>query len=571
MEIELNHFKTRAVFDRISKQYQDISFIQDTEQVHTHDHIYQFVTPDMKGKLDNIKRISAQEFNSLQEPLEDGFYIYDDKGLLIVTQVEENSSNVSVAYIILEDGVQLYKWNTNSYEAVGNVGELDINLDQTKAIISSIITPTDTSEVEIPAATTTTAGLLSASDKVKINNTIRTCTAQEADGITLDQGLYYCPERNTLYYFFVIYPNDPNRIRLSIGGDTSGGGIIYQVYIKGAHQWGPEHYVGQIQLQSTPNAVVLTQDFGNGGIKLLQIPNVTTTAAGCMTPQDKVKLDNIREFTEEKEEVIAHSLNDLNSRVTELSENNASLNEDIEETERVISLSLNDLNSRLSDLNSGLNKLNETVEENELITASALNDLNERIQNSSNNSGSINWENSNNLLRIFIVPGQDDDGEGGTNRILQIFFINETIESIKNFCRNQDFLPKEIITMFGLEDAQFYTLDNVSTMYVLEGLARIHCNLNFSGLSGDFEVDIDQNNSFSLTIRSSLVQGGETYNTESPIQIDNCLRYVLEDQSGEELPEDLSEYEEALQEYGLPLILFNSGLLVKVPFSVGDL
>ena len=55
MNIQLNHFKTRGVFDVTTKQYEDISFIQNTEQVHTHNHIYQFVTPQMSQKLDGIE------------------------------------------------------------------------------------------------------------------------------------------------------------------------------------------------------------------------------------------------------------------------------------------------------------------------------------------------------------------------------------------------------------------------------------------------------------------------------------------------------------------------------------
>lgn len=404
MEIELNHFKTRAVFDRISKQYQDISFIQDTEQVHTHDHIYQFVTPDMKGKLDTIRKITYQEFRDLQQPLEDGFYLYDDLGIFVV-HTNNNVSGVSDSYLymITTSGVEIYKWVSNRYGNVGNIGELEITSDSETATISSTISATDTSEVEIPSATTTTAGLLSASDKIKINNTVLTCTGQEADDISMFENdsnngesfMRYCPERNIFYYFSSNYrPTlSPEReyYRVQLGFDNETGFAAYIEKFQN-NQWVDVGRLGEINQEfvRTNNSMLLTQNYASEN-NIVTIPNVTSELAGIMTAADKVKLDNIREFTEEKEEVIAHSLNDLNSRVTELSENNTNLNEDIEKTERVISESLNDLNSRINeltenntDLNSRLDELNEIIEENELITASALNDLDLRTGTGNN-------------------------------------------------------------------------------------------------------------------------------------------------------------------------------------------
>ena len=561
MEIELNHFKTRAVFDRITKQYQDISFIQDTEQVHTHDHIYQFVTPDMKGKLDTIRKITYQEFHNLQQPLEDGFYLYDDLGIF-VAYTNNNVSGVSDSYLymITSNGVEIYKWVSNRYGNVGNIGELEITSNSETATISSTISATDTSEVEIPSATTTTAGLLSASDKIKINNMVLTCTGQEADGISMFENdsingesfMRYCPERNIFYYFFSNYHPalSPEReyYRMQLGFDNETGFAAYIEKFQN-NQWVDIGRLGEINQEfiRTNNSMQLTQNYASEN-NTVTIPNVTSELAGIMTAADKNKLDNIREFTEEKEEVIAHSLNDLNSRITELSENNTNLSEDIEETERVISLSLNDLNSRL-------NELNEIIEENELITASALNDLNERIQNSSNN-----LQRSNDLLRVFLVPLRDNDSNS-----LGVYFIDQTIQSIKEFCQNPNFLPKEIIVMFS--EGQYYTLDNVSILSAPDASSVIHCAINFSGLSGDFEVEIYQDNRFSICLISDLISGGEACNTEQPIQVDNCILHYVANIGGEISEEEMLD---TISEFGMPRLLLNPGLFVKISLDLSN-
>lgn len=72
---------------------------------------------------------------------------------------------------IADAGVELLSWNEEYkiYSTYSTVGEIDIEVSANKITLISTISNTDTSEEDIPAATTTTAGLMTATDKGKLD------------------------------------------------------------------------------------------------------------------------------------------------------------------------------------------------------------------------------------------------------------------------------------------------------------------------------------------------------------------------------------------------------------------
>ena len=130
-----------------------------------------------------------------------------------------------------------------------------------------------------------------------------------------------------------------------------------------------------------------------------EIDNKLAAKADASNVYTKSEVDNM-------ELVISSSLNDLNTRIEELSSNNTNqftainermtdFDEGIDDLELIVSSSLNDLNSRIEDLKNtqianveeNIQTLRNDMEDDELVISSSLNDLNTRIKT---NLASIN-------------------------------------------------------------------------------------------------------------------------------------------------------------------------------------
>ena len=133
------------------------------------------------------------------------------------------------------------------------------------------------------------------------------------------------------------------------------------------------------------------------------INSTLETKADKVDTYTKSEVDN--QF-DEIEHTVSSSLNDLNTRIEELSSNNTNqftainermtdFDEGIDDLELIVSSSLNDLNSRIEDLKNtqianveeNIQTLRNDMEDDELVISSSLNDLNTRVET---NLSSIN-------------------------------------------------------------------------------------------------------------------------------------------------------------------------------------
>lgn len=71
MSIRLRYFQTDATFNTIPKVYEYISLIQETEQLHTHNHTYQFVTPTFAQSVADVIEESANTKQALEDHIDD--------------------------------------------------------------------------------------------------------------------------------------------------------------------------------------------------------------------------------------------------------------------------------------------------------------------------------------------------------------------------------------------------------------------------------------------------------------------------------------------------------------------
>lgn len=139
-----------------------------------------------------------------------------------------------------------------------------------------------------------------------------------------------------------------------------------------------------------------------------------TAADEAINSTLETKADKVDTYTksevdkqfDEIEHTVSASLNDLNTRIEELSSNNTNqftainermtdFDEGIDDLELIVSSSLNDLNSRIEDLKNtqianveeNIQTLRNDMEDDELVISSSLNDLNTRVET---NLSSIN-------------------------------------------------------------------------------------------------------------------------------------------------------------------------------------
>ena len=80
-------------------------------------------------------------------------------------------------------GVELQSWDEEyeRYATYSTVGKIDIEVSSNKITLISTISNTNTSEEDIPAATTTTAGLMTATDKQRLNNAFVTTLITQSE------------------------------------------------------------------------------------------------------------------------------------------------------------------------------------------------------------------------------------------------------------------------------------------------------------------------------------------------------------------------------------------------------
>ena len=135
------------------------------------------------------------------------------------------------------------------------------------------------------------------------------------------------------------------------------------------------------------------------------INSTLETKADKVDTYTKSEVDN--QF-DEIEHTVSASLNDLNTRIEELSTNTTNqftainermtdFDEGIDDLELVVSSSLNDLNDRIEDLKNtqianveaNIQTLRNDMEDDELVISSSLNDLNTRMISLSNNIDSV--------------------------------------------------------------------------------------------------------------------------------------------------------------------------------------
>lgn len=95
MNIKLRYFQTDAVFQTIPEVYENISFIQETEQLRTHNHTYQFVTPEFnQAVLDDIEDLADYK-EQVSERFDDLEQVIDDSSKVVAASLNDLNTRLS--------------------------------------------------------------------------------------------------------------------------------------------------------------------------------------------------------------------------------------------------------------------------------------------------------------------------------------------------------------------------------------------------------------------------------------------------------------------------------------------
>lgn len=158
-----------------------------------------------KGKLDSLKdagiiAVDSIAWDEIQD--EGAFYEKRDKEIFLFYGKGTSSTGIRIG---ANSGILCLKWDetTNSYTPI-TFGEIEINALPNKVELTAATSPIDTYTTSIEAATSTTAGVMSAADKTKLDgieagaqvNNIKSVESIEdffaLNPYTLESGVWVC-------------------------------------------------------------------------------------------------------------------------------------------------------------------------------------------------------------------------------------------------------------------------------------------------------------------------------------------------------------------------------------------
>ncbi len=242
-----------------------------------------------------------------------------DTGDVVSTKLSNAIPNATTSMPGLMSDFDKVRVNRMAYDTVTNIYALQDNPFhfQIKYIVSSLDTSSNTYVINIEPATQSEAGIMTASDKRKLDSLVN---YQAGEGIDITGDTISCTLDTSLYSIVTELPETglPNKIYLLPSTKTEEGNI-YTEYGYVDNKWEelgkykadvdlspygkalnlPSDVIKALGVQSGANYVNVysyKQDLTRGRLSEVSefdIPNATSENAGIITAQDKTKLDGI--------------------------------------------------------------------------------------------------------------------------------------------------------------------------------------------------------------------------------------------------------------------------------------